>query len=67
MPLSKKQKQELVQDYQKKLSDAQNVVVLRQKNVSVNDINTLRIETEAQNSQLSVIKKKIFLKSLDQT
>lgn len=67
MPLSKKEKTELVQTYQKQLSDASNVVVLKQSNIGVNDINDLRIQTEDQNSQLSVIKKKIFLKSLDHT
>ena len=33
----------------------------------MNDINNLRIQTEEKNSNLCVVKKKIFLKSLDQT
>lgn len=67
MPLSKKDKTQLVELYQKKLWVAQNVIVLRQKNISVNDINDLRIQTEEQYSQFNVVKKKIFLKSLQET
>lgn len=67
MPLSKKAKTELVELYQKKLGDAQNVIVLKQTNITVNDINDLRIQTEEQSSQFNVVKKKVFLKSLEET
>jgi large subunit ribosomal protein L10 len=67
MPLSKKAKNQLVEQYQNKLWQAKNVIVLKQKNISVNDINDLRIQTEEQSSQFNVVKKKIFLKSLQET
>ena len=67
MPLSKKQKTELVDSYKQQLSGASSIIVCKQSNINVNDINNLRIQTEEKNSNLCVVKKKIFLKSLDQT
>lgn len=65
MAISKDKKKELVQGYESDLSSAVNVVILKQSGIPVNESNGLRIELAPLGGKLNVIRKRLFLRSLE--
>lgn len=64
MAISKDQKKELMKQYIQDLSEANNVVVLKQEKVSVNNANKLRKDISSANGRYNVIRKRLFIKAL---
>jgi large subunit ribosomal protein L10 len=65
MAITKQQKVALVSQYANDLGDAKNVVLIKQSGVSVNDSNTLRMSLTDVWGKFNVIRKRLFLKSLE--
>lgn len=61
MALTRIQKEKLVDVYKSDISNAKNVVILKQFWVTVNEINRLRKEISTTGWKLCVIKKRVFL------
>lgn len=64
MAITKTQKSELVDLYIKDLGEAKNVVIIKQSGITVNAASKLRIELEAAGGKMTVIRKRLFLRSL---
>jgi len=64
MAISKDKKNELMKQYIQDLSEANNVVVLKQEKVSVNKANRLRKDINSANGRYNVIRKRLFIKAL---
>lgn len=67
MALTKAAKRDLAKTYQTYLADAKNVVVLKQKGVPVNAMTQVRKSLASENGMYKVVKKRVFLKSLEGT
>lgn len=65
MAISKKQKKELVQGYEGDLSSAVNVVILKQSGIPVNESNALRMSLAEMGGKLNIVRKRLFLRSLE--
>ncbi len=61
MALTRKQKEELVKNYETDIKSYKNIVLLKQYWISVNEINDLRTYVYNNGWKLCVIKKRIFL------
>lgn len=66
MALTKKDKIKLSSGYVTWLQQASNVIVLKMFWVPVNAINSLRMELEAMWASLQVVKKRVFLRSIEE-
>ena len=60
MPLTKQQKSDLRKAYEKDISGAQSVVILKQDKIGVNEISKIRNEVRKAWGSMKVIKKTIF-------
>lgn len=67
MAISKDKKNELMKQYIQDLSEANNVVVLKQEKVSVNKANRLRKDIKSANGRYNVIRKRLFMKALKES
>lgn len=65
MAITKQQKVALVSQYANDLGNTKNVVLIKQSGVSVNDSNTLRMDLDAVGGKFNVVRKRLFLKSLE--
>lgn len=65
MAISKDQKKKLVQAYKKDLLSAINVIILKQSGIPVNESNGLRITLDSVGGKLNVVRKRLFLRSLE--
>lgn len=65
MAITKQQKVALVSQYAGDLGNAKNVVLIKQSGVSVNDSNALRMSLADVWGKFNVIRKRLFLKSLE--
>ena len=61
----KAQKIELAKRYLESVKGAKNAVILQHEGISVNDINSLRMDITDQEGNLEVVKKRVFLKSVE--
>lgn len=65
MAMLKAQKIELAKRYLESVKGARNAVVLQHEWITVNDINALRMDVVEQEGNLEVVKKRVFLKSVE--
>ncbi len=65
MAISKDQKNGLVQGYGKDLSSATNVIILKQSGIPVNESNAMRIALDSVGGKINVVRKRLFLRSLE--
>ncbi len=64
MAITRKKKEELLRSYEQLLDSAKNVVVMKQSNIPVNEINKVRMAIAEDGWKLQVVKKRLFLKAL---
>lgn len=67
MALTKAAKKDLAQAYQESFADAKTVIVVKQSGVPVNAMSEIRKELARDNGTYTVVKKRVFLKSLEGT
>lgn len=60
MALTRKQKENLAEDYRNNLQGVNNVVMLKQHGIPVNDINQVRMDIADNEWKLVVVKKRVF-------
>lgn len=65
MAMLKAQKIELAKRYLESVKGARNAVVLQHEWITVNDINAIRMDVAEQEGNLEVVKKRVFLKSVE--
>lgn len=65
MAMLKAQKIELAKRYLESVKGAKNAVILQHEWISVNDINSIRMDVADQEGNLEVVKKRVFLKSVE--
>ncbi|MBP6085855.1 50S ribosomal protein L10 [Patescibacteria group bacterium] len=65
MAITKQQKVSLVSSYAADLAKAKNVVLVKQSGITVNDSNTLRMALDEVGGVFNVVRKRLFLKSLE--
>jgi large subunit ribosomal protein L10 len=65
MAITRQQKETLVSSYAADIADAKNIVLVRQSGISVNDSNALRMSLEDVGGKFNVVRKRLFLKSLE--
>lgn len=63
MAISKDKKKQLLQEYAGKLSGANSVVVVQQSAVQVNNMNAIRKELHAVGVELSIVRKRLFMRA----
>jgi len=66
MALTRKQKGQVVDEYKKLLQDAKNVVIMNQKSIPVNEVVKLRKGVAEGGGKLKVVKKRLFLRALEE-
>lgn len=66
MALTKTQKKDVMQKYITLAKNAKNVVLILQKNIKVNDINTTRKNMVSTGGKICAIRKRIFLKAMQE-
>lgn len=66
MAITKQQKRDLVTEYAKDLAGAKNVVIVKQSGIWVNDGSTLRKNLSDVSGKLSIVRKRLFLRSLEE-
>ena len=64
MAISKEKKKELIGSYSTDLTSAANVIILKQSGIPVNESNALRIALAAVGGKMTVVRKRLFLRSL---
>ena len=67
MAISRAKKQELVKQYDSLLSDAANVVIIKQSGIPVNEQNKLRMEVKRAGGSYQVTKKRLLIKTIAET
>lgn len=65
MPLSKQDKIDLVDKYLEILKDSKNIIFLDYDNIPVNEIVELRKDILKENAMYKVVKKRVFIKTLE--
>lgn len=65
MPLSRKEKESLLNEYEKYILESKNLIFLSQSDIPVNEVNILRREVKKNWWLLQVVKKRIFVKALE--
>ena len=65
MAITRQQKETLVSSYAGDLAAAKNVVLIKQSGIPVNDSNVLRMSLEDAGGKINVVRKRLFLKSLE--
>jgi large subunit ribosomal protein L10 len=65
MAITRQKKETLVSSYASDLADAKNVVLVKQSGIPVNDSNNLRMALEDVGGKFNVVRKRLFLKSLE--
>jgi large subunit ribosomal protein L10 len=65
MAITKKQKSTLITSYGEDLAGAKNIVLVKQSGVSVNNSNTLRMAVAEAGGKLNVVRKRLFIRSLE--
>ncbi len=66
MAITKQKKHDLVAEYAKEIAKAKNVVIVKQSGLSVNDGNELRKNLATANGKFSIVRKRLFLRSIEQ-
>ena len=67
MAISKAKKQQLVKQYDSLLSDAANVVIIKQSGIPVNEQNKLRMEVKRAGGSYQVTKKRLLIRTIAET
>lgn len=67
MAITKAQKVELIKQYADEINQSKSVAILKQFGIPVNTMNAIRKDLARCGSTIVVIKKKLFLKSLEQS
>lgn len=67
MALTKKEKWKLVDSYKSNIEGAKSVVVLKQFWIPVNDINSVRMALAEVGGKIQIVKKRIFLSTMQQS
>jgi ribosomal protein L10 len=65
MAITKQQKSTLMTAYGEDLAGAKNIVLVKQSGVSVNDSNALRMAVAEADGKLNVVRKRLFIRSLE--
>lgn len=65
MALTRQQKEQRLEEYKEMLDGAQNIVVLKQEQLTVNESNKIRMGLEEVDWKMKVIKKRVFMKALE--
>jgi len=65
MAITKQQKSTLISSYGDDLAQAKNVVLVKQSGVNVNDSNALRMSIAEAGGKLNVVRKRLFIRSLE--
>ncbi len=65
MAITRQKKEALVAAYASDLASAKNVVLIKQSGIPVNDSNNLRMWLEDVGGKFNVVRKRLFLKSLE--
>lgn len=67
MALTKAAKKDLAQAYKESFADAKTIIVVKQQGVPVNAMSDVRKELGRDNGTYKVVKKRVFLKALENT
>ncbi len=67
MALTRKEKGKVIDEYKKLLQDAKNVIVMEQSSIPVNDVVNLRKWAAVGGGKLKVVKKRLFLRALEES
>jgi len=67
MALTRKQKGKLLEDYKKMLEQAKNVIVMKMFAIPVNEINKVRMAVAEDGGKLQVVKKRLFVRALEES
>lgn len=67
MTLTKQKKSELLSNYKSNLDNAKSVVVLKQSGIPLSAMNSLRVDLYDEDCKILVVKKRLFLKVLNES
>jgi large subunit ribosomal protein L10 len=67
MPLTRQQKEELVESYREQITSAPNVYLLDYKGISVNEVNELRNKVRETGASYTVVKNRLALQAIEET